>query len=104
MPVFVSPADESNEEEEAKEVTKEEHELGVVKSWIEMGDILVLAKRKCRDYCVRYILFIWYGSVFQPILSLPFFLSLIFVMDPFFQGLDPLKKASALNWGKKHNN
>ena len=37
MSVFVPPADESSEEEAAREVTKEEHELGVVKSWMEMG-------------------------------------------------------------------
>ena len=46
-----------------------------------------------------YVLFTWYGSVFQPILSLFFFLSLIFVMDTiffFFQGLDLLKRASVL--------
>ena len=42
MSVFVSPADESSEEEEAREVMKEECELDVVKSWMEMGGILVL--------------------------------------------------------------
>ena len=56
-----------------------------------------LPKRKHRDYCMRYILFTWYGSVFQPILSLLFF-SKPDLCDGshFFQALDLLKRASVL--------
>ena len=96
MSVFVSPTDESSEEE-AREVTKEEHDLGVVKSWMEVGVFPHLLKRKCRDYYMRYILFL--PGMFQSLNSFYHFpfLSLIFVMDLkiVFQGLD-LKRASAL--------
>ena len=48
MPVFISPADESSEEEKARGVTKEDHELGVVKSWVEMGGLLALAEEEAQ--------------------------------------------------------
>ena len=37
MSMFVLPVDESSDEEGAIEATKEECELGVAKSWMEMG-------------------------------------------------------------------
>ena len=37
MSVFVLPADKSSKEEGVTEVTKEEHELGVVMLWVEVG-------------------------------------------------------------------
>ena len=37
MSVFVSPVDESREEDEVRGEAKEEQELGVVMSWREMG-------------------------------------------------------------------
>ena len=85
MSVFILPADESNEEEEAKEVMKEEHELGVVKSWMEIGGILALAEEEAKGLLHELYLFylVWFSLSTHSITA--FFLSLIFVMDPIFR-------------------
>ena len=49
MSVFISTADESSEEKDARDVTKEEHELGMVKLWMEMGGLLVLAEEEAKE-------------------------------------------------------
>ena len=49
MSVFVLPADESRKaEEEFREETKEEHELQVVKPWMEGGDLLMLVEEEAQ--------------------------------------------------------
>ena len=45
MFVFISPVDESSEEEEPREETKEEQELEVVKLWMEVGVQCLLKKK-----------------------------------------------------------
>ena len=95
MSVFVSPADESSkEEEEAREVIKEECELGVVKSWMEMGGIPVLAEEEMQGLlCEVYPFYlVWFSLSTHSINAL--------FSEPdlcdgfhffFFQGLDLLK-------------
>ena len=46
MPGLVSLADESDEEEEAREVKKEEQELKMVYSWMEVGGLPALAEEE----------------------------------------------------------
>ena len=46
MSGFVSLTNESEEEEEAREVTKEEHEFGVAHSWMQVGGFLALAEEE----------------------------------------------------------
>ena len=45
MPGLVSLADESDEEEEAREVKKEEQELKMVYSWMGSGGFTCLSRR-----------------------------------------------------------
>ena len=88
MSVFVSPVDESSEEEGVIEATKEECELGVVKSWLEVGGFWCLLKRKHRNCCGRYIPFGWYSHNLLAILPLFhftfLFLSKIFIIGSIF--------------------
>ena len=51
---FVLLADQSSEEEEVKEVTKEEHEIDVACSWMEVGVFWHWQRRKHRGCCGRY--------------------------------------------------
>ena len=48
MSAFVLPADELSEEEEAREVTKKECELGVATSWMEVGGLPALAEEEAQ--------------------------------------------------------
>ena len=45
---FVSPVDESSEEEEIRGETKEEQEFGVVWSWMEVGGLPMLAEEEAQ--------------------------------------------------------
>ena len=83
--VFILPADEPSEEEEAREVTKEEHELGVVKSWMEIGGVPALAEEEARGLLHDvYPFYLVCFSLSTPFYHCSYFLSLIFVMDPHF--------------------
>ena len=55
--VFVSPVDESSKEGEVRGETKEEQELGLVKSWMEVGGCQCWLKKSHSNYCGRYIPF-----------------------------------------------
>ena len=70
MPELVFLADESSEEEEVKEVTEEEHEVGVACSWMEVGGFTVLAEEEAQGLLWQVYPFTWYGLVFLPILLL----------------------------------
>ena len=54
MSGFVLLADMSSEEEEVKEVTKEEHEIDVAHSWMEVGGSPHWWMRRCRGCYMRY--------------------------------------------------
>ena len=70
MSGFVLLADESSEEEEGKEVTKEEHEIDVAHSWMEVGGFPTLAGEEAHGFLWQVFLFTWYGLAFLTILSL----------------------------------
>ena len=81
---------------------KEEQELGVIKSWMEVGVFQCLLKKKHRNYCRRYIPFFLPGVVwsFNPFCHCSL-LSLIFVMDPifFFLGFGSTKEGQCTEGG-----
>ena len=89
--VLLTDKSESDEEEETREVMKEEHKLGGSQHW---------QRRRCRGCNVRCYFFAWYCLVFLPI----FFHGPVFKSDLcdrphfflFFQSLDLLKRASSL--------
>ena len=56
--------------EEVKEVSKEEHEIDVADSWMEVGGFLVLAEEEAQGLLQQLFLFTWYGLAFLTILSL----------------------------------
>ena len=70
MSGFVLLTDESSEEEEVKEVTKEEHEIDVAHSWMEVGAFPALAEEEAQGLLQQVFLFSWYGLGFLTILSL----------------------------------
>ena len=86
MPWFVSLADESDEGEESREEKKEAKELGVVKSWMEVGGIPVFAEEEVQDLlceiCPFYL--VWFSLSTYSNTVLFCFPSQIFVMDPIF--------------------
>ena len=57
MSGFVSLADESDGEKEAREVMKEEHELGVAHSWMQVGGFPVLAEEEAQGLFHEVFLF-----------------------------------------------
>ena len=72
MSLFVLPVDESNEEEEPREETREEQELGVVTLWMEVGDLPMLVEEEAQIIAggISPFYSTWHGSVCQSILSL----------------------------------
>ena len=52
-----SLTDESEEEEEVKEMIKEEHEVGVVHSWMQVGGFPVLAGEEVQGLLCEVFLF-----------------------------------------------
>ena len=75
--------DESEEEEEIREVTKEECELGVVHSWMEVGGVPALAEEEAQGLLFKLFLFAGY-SVTLHLYFLVLYLSLTLVTDPMF--------------------
>ena len=69
MSGFVLLADELSQEE-VKEVTKEEHEIDVAHSWMEVGGFLALAEEEAQGLLQQVFLFTWYGLAFLPIILL----------------------------------
>ena len=69
MSGFVSLTDQSSEEEELKVVVKEEHEVDVALSWMEVG-VLALAEKEAQGLLHQVFLFAWYCLAFLTILSL----------------------------------
>ena len=67
MSGFVSLADKSSEEEEVKEVTKEEHEIDVAHSWMEVGGLLALAEEEAQRLLWQVFPSTWYGLDFLSI-------------------------------------
>ena len=63
IPWLVSLADESDEGEESRGETKEEQELGVVKSWMEVGGLPALAKEEAQGLLCEVYLFhlVWFS-------------------------------------------
>ena len=57
MSGFVLLGDESGKEQEAREVTKEEHELGVAHSWMEVGGFPALAEKEVQGLLHEVFLF-----------------------------------------------
>ena len=57
--MFVLPVDESSEEEEPREETKEEQELGMVKSWMEVGGFPMLVEEAQKLLWEVYPLFFY---------------------------------------------
>ena len=60
MSASVSLPDESDEEEEAREETKEEHELGVVHSWMQVEGFPALAEEEAQGLLHEVFLFAWH--------------------------------------------
>ena len=65
--MYASPTDESDEEEEGREMMREERKLGVVHVWMEEGVIWCWMRGKCKDCYIRY-LFLF--NITQPFLQL----------------------------------
>ena len=88
MSGFVSIIDESSEEEEVKVVMKEEHEMDVAHSWMEVGGFLALAdKTKPRHSTGVVVAGISLYLVWLSLSNHSFtvlWLSMAFVTDPFF--------------------
>ena len=63
IPWLVSLADESDEGEESRGETKEEQELGVVKSWMEVGGLPALAEEEAQGLLCEVYLFhlVWFS-------------------------------------------
>ena len=57
MSWFTALTYESSKEEEVKEVTKEEHEINVAHSWMEVRGFWHQQRRKHMDCCSRYFLY-----------------------------------------------
>ena len=57
MPWLVSITDESEEEEEVREMMKEEHEVGVVCSWMQVGVFPALAEEEAQGLLREVFLF-----------------------------------------------
>ena len=70
MSGFVSLTDESSEEEEVKVVSKEEHEVNMACSWMEVGGMPPLTEEDAQGLLHEVFLFAWYSIAFLPILSL----------------------------------
>ena len=60
--------DKSDEDEEAREVTKEEQELGMVHSWREVEGSLALAEEEVQGLLHKVLLFACHGLNFNCIL------------------------------------
>ena len=90
--------DESDEGGEVTADTKEEQELGVVWSWMEVGASQHCLRRRHGGCCVKYSPFFHIFSLCLYFLQ-SLYLNLILVLDPTFylpQGLNLLKRASTL--------
>ena len=98
---FVSLANESGEGEELREETKEEQELGVVRSWMEVGDLSALTEKEVQGLLREVYPFylVWFSLSSYSISVLFVFLSLIFVMYPFFSGFGSITKSKCTEGG-----
>ena len=57
MSGFVSLTDDSSEEDEVKKIMKEEHEIDVAHSWMEVGGFLALAEEEAHGLLWQVFLF-----------------------------------------------
>ena len=58
MSGFVLLTDKSDKEEEAREVMKEEHELGMVCSWMKVGGLPALAEEEVQGLFHKVFFFV----------------------------------------------
>ena len=91
--ILISCADDSESEEEAQVVTKEEEELGILCSWMEMGGLPMLDEVEVQKLLQEV------GSLFLPDTYMAVFLTFSFLLPISaltFQGLGMLRRASTL--------